>query len=153
MIGGVVEKATRKGKVLGSNPIGREARDFTRKKRDLRLRRRRAGRFPIIKFFSIFKSQFLLPWAPHRDLTLSSQLSPVPAHSHSLPVASIARAFPHSGRRHREVILDASTTGSMASQRATTAGPMASLRPHRRPKVFRSVAAARAPRRPHHLCP
>ena len=32
MIGGVVEEATRKGKVSGSNPTGREARDFTRKK-------------------------------------------------------------------------------------------------------------------------
>ena len=27
MIGGVVEEATRKGKVLGSNPTGREPRD------------------------------------------------------------------------------------------------------------------------------
>ena len=32
MIGGVVEEATRKGKVAGSNHTGRETRDFTRKK-------------------------------------------------------------------------------------------------------------------------
>ena len=57
----------------------------------------------------IYYAPYSLPCASHRDLTLSSQLSPVPAHSHSLPVASIARAFPHSCRRHRVGILDAST--------------------------------------------
>ena len=51
MIGGVVEEATCEGKVSGLNPTGREARDFTRKKRDL----------PIIKiFFSVFKSRFCI---------------------------------------------------------------------------------------------
>jgi len=32
VIGGVVEEATRKGKVLGSNPTGHETRNFTQKK-------------------------------------------------------------------------------------------------------------------------
>ena len=51
MIGGVVEEATHKGKVAGSNPTGREARDFTRKK---------PMGLPCIKiFFPIFKNDFL----------------------------------------------------------------------------------------------
>ena len=49
MIGGVVEEATRKGEVSCSNSTGHEARNFTRKKNDLRLRR--ASLFPQAKRF------------------------------------------------------------------------------------------------------
>jgi len=39
-MGGVVEEATREGEVLGLNPTGPVARDFSEKMHDLRLRRR-----------------------------------------------------------------------------------------------------------------
>jgi hypothetical protein len=52
---GVVEEATRKEEVAGSNPISRVARDFTRKNTRLqRLRRRRAAFLRFKYFFPIF---------------------------------------------------------------------------------------------------
>jgi len=56
-MGGVVEEATRKGEVAGSNPTGRVACDFTRKKyatqgggRRFKSHRPRSTRFYVKKY-------------------------------------------------------------------------------------------------------